>query len=135
MREIDIEHLLIPHQAAILQLLKGRNTPFLQCIRAISPDPVVSLKKGIVFLINVCQFECICIMCASRMTEGIIDDKQVMRHDTVTCKTVTMFGTFSVYNLWRLYAWESHFMLVRDIGEPTPGYTWTPWSRDLAQGK
>jgi hypothetical protein len=24
-----------------------------------------------------------------------------------------MFGTFSVYKLWRLYAWESHFMLVR----------------------
>jgi hypothetical protein len=53
---------------------------------------------------------------------------------TVTCKTVTMFGTFSVYKLWRLYVWESHFMLVRDIGEPTPGYTWTPGSRDLAQG-
>jgi hypothetical protein len=32
-----------------------------------------------------------------------------------------MFGTFSVYMLWHLYVWKSHFMLVRDIGEPTPG--------------
>jgi hypothetical protein len=65
----------------------------------------------------------------SSVSEGLDD------YHTVTCKTVTMFGTFSVYNLWRLYVWESHFMLVRDIGEPTPGYTWTPGSRDLAQGK
>jgi hypothetical protein len=53
-REIDIECLLIPHQAAILQLLEGRNTLFLQHISTIGPDPVVSLKKGIVFLMNAC---------------------------------------------------------------------------------
>jgi hypothetical protein len=44
-------------------------------------------------------------------------------HHTVTCKTVTMFGTFLVYTLLCLYAWKSHFMLVGDIGESTPGYT------------
>jgi hypothetical protein len=60
---------------------------------------------------------------------------ETLKERTVTCKTVTMFGTFSVYTLWRLYLWESHFMLVRDIGEPTTGYTWTPGSRDSAQGK
>lgn len=80
-REIDIKGLLIPRQAAVPWLLEGRNTPFLQCISAIGPDPVVSLKKGVVFLINTCRFECICVVCASRMTEGVIDDKQVMRHD------------------------------------------------------
>jgi hypothetical protein len=71
---------------------------------------------------------------ALQQASTIVAESQVLV-DTVTCKTVTMFGTFLVYKLWRLYAWESHFMLVRDIGEPTPGYTWTPGSRDLAQGK
>jgi len=53
-----------------------------------------------------------------------ISIKRMHEHaTTVTCKTVTMFGTFLVYTLLCLYAWKSHFMLVRDIGEPTPGYT------------
>ncbi|KAG2061002.1 hypothetical protein BDR06DRAFT_966811 [Suillus hirtellus] len=50
-------------------------------------------------------------------------------------KPIIILSIVYMYKLWRLYAWESHFMLVRDIGEPTPGYTWTPGSHNLAQGK
>jgi len=80
-REVDIEGLLIPRQAAVPRLLEGRNTPFLQRISTIRPDPVIVLEQRIVFLINACCFECICIMRASRMTEGIVNNKQVVRHD------------------------------------------------------
>jgi len=55
--------------------------------------------------------------------DKIISDRGPQFISTVTCKTVTMFGTFLVYTLLCLYAWKSHFMLVKDIGEPTPGYT------------
>jgi hypothetical protein len=52
-----------------------------------------------------------------------IDNTSMEHLSTVTYKTITMFGTLLMYTLWCLYACKSHFMLVRDIGEPTTGYT------------
>jgi hypothetical protein len=72
---------LICCQTTITGLLERGNTPGVQWISTVRPDPVISWQKGVMLLIDTSGSECICIVDASGVTERIIDYEKVVGHN------------------------------------------------------
>jgi len=62
-------------------LLEGRNTPCFKWVCTICPNPMIILKKCSMFFIDMGGPESPCIMHTFRMTNRIVDNEEVMRHD------------------------------------------------------
>lgn len=78
---MKIEGLLISCQPSIAGFLERGNTPGIEWIGTVCPDPVIGWKKCIMFLIDTSGSKGVGIMNTSGVTERVVDNQKVVGHN------------------------------------------------------
>jgi hypothetical protein len=90
---VEVKCPLIICESAIVGFLERGDTPGLQRICTVCPDPVVIWKKCGKFSVDASGSKSIGIVDASRVTKSIVDYKKIMGHnDSLQFNLVTNRG-------------------------------------------
>jgi hypothetical protein len=81
LRQVVIECLLVFCQPSIAGFLERGNTPWLQWICTICPNPVTIRKKGIMLFIEASGLESECVVDTPGMSKRIIHNQEVVGHN------------------------------------------------------
>jgi hypothetical protein len=81
LRKVVIKCPLVPSQSSVTRLLERGDTPWLQWICTVGPNPVTIWEKVGMLFIEASGFKRICIVDTPRLTKRIVYNHEVMGHD------------------------------------------------------